>query len=239
MVWPNLSRRNFTRSKFIPFLIWAVLITGLLKYEQGSISIFDRDIKNMSIRQIRDQRAAHISEDRMTYGAVADASIMENIISDRFQKRESNKTLLLDHRRLAEMCNQLIRDYLIKCDDYTQPVGMLSGGNIQKVVAAREFSSDPKLIVANQPTRGIDVGASEFIRKKLVELRDNGVAVLLISADLNEILEVSDSIIVMSGGRIVAYMPDAKDMTEEELGEYMLGIRTMDPEAIGEVARDE
>lgn len=215
------------------------LITGLLKYERGSVSIFDREIRRMSIRQIRDQRAAHISEDRMTFGAVADASIMENIISDRFQKRESNRTLLLDHRKLGEMCNQLIKDYLIKCDDFTQPVGMLSGGNIQKVVAAREFSSDPKLIVANQPTRGIDVGASEFIRKKLVELRDNGVAVLLISADLNEILEVSDSIIVMSGGRIVAYMPDSKKVTEEELGEYMLGIKKMDPEAIGEAAHDE
>lgn len=143
---------------------------------------------------------------------------------------------MFNRRKLAALSDRLIRQYLIKCDDRDQNIGMLSGGNIQKVVVAREFSSNPKLIVANQPTRGIDVGASEFIRKKLVELRDAGAAVLLISADLNEILEVSDSIIVMNSGEVAAYLPDSKSVTEEELGEYMLGVKRMDEKEIRRVA---
>ena len=152
---------------------------------------------------------------------------------------EYNKGFLFDHKKIAELSDKLIRQYLIKCDDRDQEVGMLSGGNIQKVVVAREFSSSPKLIIANQPTRGIGVGASEFIRNKLVELRDEGMAVLLISADLNEILEVSDSIIVMNNGEIVAYLPDNKAVTENELGEYMLGVKKMPEEEVRRVAYEQ
>ena len=112
---------------------------------------------------------------------------------------------------------------------------MLSGGNIQKVVVAREFSTEPKLLIADQPTRGIDVGATEFIRNKLVELRDDDSAVLLVSADLNEVMELSDSLIVMFEGKIVAYFEDTDNVTEEELGLYMLGLRRQSPEEIGGV----
>ena len=115
---------------------------------------------------------------------------------------------------------------------------MLSGGNMQKVVVAREFSGETRLIVANQPTRGIDVGATEFIRRKLVELRDNGAAVLLITADLNEALELSDSLVVMCGGEIVAYFEDASQVTDFILGEYMLGLKRMSDEEIGRVCYD-
>ncbi|MBS6396852.1 MAG: ABC transporter ATP-binding protein [Clostridiales bacterium] len=212
------------------------LITGMEEEEEGEIWIDGVEIRNKSIREIRDLGVAHVSEDRMTYGAVADASVKENLISDRYQNKEFNKGLLFHHKKIAEMCDQLIKQYLIKCDDREQMVGMLSGGNIQKVVVAREFSSSPKLIIANQPTRGIDVGASEFIRNTLVKLRNEGVAVLLISADLNEILEVSDSIIVMNNGEITAYLPDNRKVTEDELGEYMLGVKRMTAEEIGRVA---
>ena len=102
---------------------------------------------------------------------------------------------------------------------------MLSGGNMQKVVVAREFSSDPKLLIANQPTRGIDVGANEFIWKKINEQRDAGKGVILISADLNEIMELSDSILVMCGGQAADYFEDAKKVDEFELGNYMLGLK--------------
>ena len=102
---------------------------------------------------------------------------------------------------------------------------MLSGGNMQKVVVAREFSSDPKLLIANQPTRGIDVGANEFIWKKIIEQRDAGKGVILISADLNEIMELSDSILVMCGGQAAAYFEDTKKVDEFELGNYMLGLK--------------
>ncbi|MEY8339196.1 ABC transporter ATP-binding protein [Lachnospiraceae bacterium 62-35] len=212
------------------------LITGMNTFEEGSITIKGESIKNKTVREIRNLGVSHISEDRMTYGAVANASVEENLISDRFQRPEFNKNLLLDGKKLESLSNELISQYLIKCDDKDQQVGMLSGGNIQKVVVAREFSSNPALIVANQPTRGIDVGASEFIRKKLVALREEGAAVLLISADLNEVLEVSDSIIVMHSGEIAAYLPDSKTVTEDELGEYMLGVKKMSEEEIRRVA---
>jgi general nucleoside transport system ATP-binding protein len=109
---------------------------------------------------------------------------------------------------------------------------MLSGGNIQKVVVAREFSADPQLIIADQPTRGIDVGATEFIRNRLVDLRDEGAAVMLVSADLNEVLELSDSLIVMYEGEVTAYFPDAAKVSEEELGLYMLGIKHQEEEEL-------
>jgi len=117
-------------------------------------------------------------------------------------------------------------------------VKMLSGGNIQKVVVAREFSSDPVLIIADQPTRGIDVGATEFIRKKLVELSRAGAAVLLVSADLNEVIELSDSLVVFHGGEIVAYFEDTKKMDEMEMGEYMLGLKRQSPEEVRRVVHE-
>ncbi|WIV13512.1 ABC transporter ATP-binding protein [Proteiniborus sp. MB09-C3] len=208
------------------------LITGLCKYNDGNITIRDKDIKNLSIKQIRELGTSHISEDRMSYGVAGEATIEENIISDRYDNNALNKRGLLNINKLQSMVNELVKDYRVKCDNGRQKVKMLSGGNIQKVVVAREFSSSPKLIIADQPTRGIDVGATEFIHRKLVKLRDEGTAVLLISADLNEVMELSDSLLVMYGGEIVAYIEDSTKITEEELGRYMLGINKQSPEEI-------
>ena len=105
-------------------------------------------------------------------------------------------------------------------------------------MVAREFSNDPCLIIADQPTRGIDVGATEFIRKKLVELSRAGVAVLLVSADLNEVMELSDSLIVMYGGRIAAYFEDTADLNDEIMGEYMLGLKQQTSEEIRRVCHE-
>ena len=102
---------------------------------------------------------------------------------------------------------------------------MLSGGNIQKVIVAREFSGSPDIIIANQPTRGIDVGAAELIRRRILEYRDNGCAVLLVSADLNEIFSLSDRLAVMYKGKFSGLFTDVSGVTEEELGKYMLGLR--------------
>ena len=212
------------------------IISGLSHATSGEIYISNNNISKLDVRKIRELSVSHISEDRMTYGVVANGTILENFISDRYYKADYNKGLLMNYPKIQEESEVLIEDYGVKCDDYDQPVRMLSGGNIQKVVAAREFSTNPKFIIANQPTRGIDVGASEFIRKKLVELRDQGSAIMLISADLGEVMEVSDSLIVMSGGEIVAYIEDAKTITEEELGEYMLGLKKQDDSEIRKVA---
>ncbi len=211
------------------------IITGLIPRQTGEILVNGKDLSKAEIREIRSSGVAHISEDRMTYGSVGDATIEENIISERYYKKEFNKNGLLDFKKIKEDVNRLIEDYGIKCDNKDALVKTLSGGNIQKVVVAREFSSGPQVIIANQPTRGIDVGASEFIRKKLVALRDEGAAVLLISADLTEVIEVSDSIIVMCDGEIAAYFPDASLVDEATLGEYMLGLKRQSAEEIGGV----
>ncbi len=208
------------------------VMTGLLTSYTGEVSINGKNIRGMSIRDIREQGISHISEDRMTIGAAANASVKDNLISDRYYKKQYNSGIM-DEKKIGELSNQLVQDYRIKCDSYDQPVRMLSGGNIQKVIVAREFTADMKVIVANQPTRGIDVGATEFIRRKLIEIaRDENVGVLLVSADLNEALETSDSIIVMHNGEIVAYFEDASAISEFELGEYMLGIRKMSEEEL-------
>lgn len=201
------------------------VITGLKRATAGEITINGTSIKGLSIKDIRELRTSHVPEDRMTYGAAADASIEENLISDRIDSKKLNKGILLNNKFIKDLATKLIKDYKIKCDNGDQGVGMLSGGNIQKVVVAREFSSSPKLLIVNQPTRGIDVGAIEFIRKKLVELRDEGVAILLISADLNEVMELSDSLLVMYSGEISAYIKDPSAISEHELGSYMLGFK--------------
>ncbi|ETA80747.1 heme ABC transporter ATP-binding protein [Youngiibacter fragilis 232.1] len=208
------------------------VMTGLVKGYTGDIYIDGRNIRGLSIREIREAGISHISEDRMTYGAAGNASVKDNLISDRYYKPDFNRGLL-DSKKIGELSSKLVKDYNIKCDSYDQPVRMLSGGNIQKVIVAREFTANMKVIVANQPTRGIDVGATEFIRRKLIEIaREENVGVLLVSADLNEALETSDSIIVMHNGEIVAYFEDASKITEFEIGEYMLGIRKQNPEEL-------
>lgn len=208
------------------------IITGLLPFTRGTVLIEGVEIRGKSIRQIRELGVSHISEDRMTYGVADRAGVRENVISDRFYKPEYCSHGFLKPKAINDLTNRLIEEFHIKCDDGGAPVKTLSGGNMQKVVAAREFSLSPHLAIVNQPTRGIDVGATEFVRNKIVELRDQGTAVLLISADLNEILELSDSLMVMHGGQIAAYLPDSSQVTESELGEYMLGIRHQSPEEI-------
>jgi simple sugar transport system ATP-binding protein len=213
----------------------AEIITGLRPYSKGSVKIKNVEIQNLSIRKIRELKISHVPEDRMTFGIAGDASIEENLISDRYYKKEYNRNGLQKAKKISRETDSDISEYLVKCDGREQPIRMLSGGNIQKVVVAREFSSGPELILVDQPTRGIDVGATEFVRKQIVKLRDGGSAVVLISADLNEVMELSDSLIVLYEGEIVAYFPDTKNLSEQEMGEYMLGVKRMPPDQIGDV----
>ncbi len=201
------------------------IITGMDDFLEGHVVINGTTIKDKTIREIREIGVAHISEDRMTYGCAQNSSVWENIISTRFYKEEYGQKGILDLKKIKDLSAKLRERFSIKCDDVNQPVKMLSGGNIQKVVVAREFSDASNLIIANQPTRGIDIGATEMIRKELIRLSREGRAVLLISADLNEVLELSDSLIVMYDGKIAAYFEDASTVDEYELGKYMLGIK--------------
>ena len=204
----------------------------------GSISVNGKSILGMSQRQLRENGVSLVPEDRMIYGIAGAATIEENLIADRCGAKRLNNGPLFNMKAIHAESERLIEDYTVLCKSADQKVENLSGGNIQKVVVAREFSNNPCLIIADQPTRGIDVGATEFIRKKLVELSRSGIAVLLVSADLNEVMELSDSLIVMYGGRITAYFEDTSELNDEIMGEYMLGLKQQTPEQVGRVCHE-
>ncbi len=208
-------------------------ITGLQVYSEGSIKLLDQEVSAKNIKGLREQGMVHVPEDRMTLGVASASSIKENMVADKIDKSEFGSKLLTNQQAIKTQTDKWIDEYTVLCKSGDQAVNALSGGNIQKVVVAREFTSYNKLIICDQPTRGIDVGASEFIRKRMVEMRDDGKAILLTSADLGELMNLSDSLMVMYGGEIVAYFSDVTDLSEEELGYYMLGVKKMTPEQIG------
>ena len=214
-------------------------ICGLLPIKKGTIEIDGKSIDHKNINQIRAMGVGMVHEDRMIYGVSSTQAIQENLISDRYTTAPYSVHSILDHKYIDGWSRDRITEFLVKCDGPEAPVKTLSGGNVQKVVAAREFSSDLKLLIASHPTRGIDVGATDLIRRKIVELRDRlDTATLLFSADLNELINVSDSIIVMFEGKIVAYFEDLTDVTPEVLGEYMLGVKKQDDSVIGGVIHE-
>jgi ABC-type uncharacterized transport system ATPase subunit len=202
-------------------------LTGLSNAYTGKIQLNRLGNNPTTVKNLRSAGMNHIPEDRLTYGVAAEGSIQDNLITNRFEKSVFNKGIFQNFKEIFTTSDLLIKDYQIKTDSRDTLVRMLSGGNMQKVVAAREMSTEMDILVADQPTRGIDVGTAAFIHDRIVELRDQGVAVLLVSADINEVLEVSDSLIVMYEGEITAYFKDAKKVGEEELGLYMLGIKKM------------
>ncbi len=203
--------------------------------DNGAATVNGENILGRPQKKIRDMGVSLIPEDRMTFGIAGTGTIEENLMSDRAADKKYNNGPLFNLKAMHEDSDKLIKDYKVLCKSRRQQVGMLSGGNIQKVVVAREFSSEPILIIADQPTRGIDVGATEFIRKKLVELSREGAAVLLVSADLNEVMELSDSLIIMYNGKIAAYFEDTAVLNDTIMGEYMLGLKQQSAEEIGGV----
>lgn len=211
------------------------LITGMVEGENtDSINFEGQPIDKMSIKERRKKGIAYIPEDRLDDGVAEKFNIKDNLISSSYDSREINNKFFMKEKEIINKSKSLIEEYDIRCEDELQEVGMLSGGNMQKVIVAREFTTNPKVLIASQPTRGVDVGAIEFIHKKIVEIRDEGCGVLLVSADLNEILELSDSIIVMNSGKMTAYFENAKEVTEEELGFYMLGMKDQTKEELEE-----
>lgn len=200
------------------------VLTGLREATTGSAKIDSKELLKTNPRTVRMAGVAHIPEDRLTNGLALPATIDENLIVDRYFKSPIKKGFRIDQNEVRRLGMELIKKFDIRTINGQVPVMSLSGGNMQKVIVAREFSSEPKLLLAAQPTRGIDVGATEFIRQQLVLKREEGTAVLLVSADLSEVLSLSDRIIVMYEGEITGVFPDLSSVTEEELGLYMLGI---------------
>ena len=214
-------------------------ITGMGSYSRGTIEISGQDIKGYSVEKIRKLKLAHIPADRMTMGMAPHLSITENMIADKLGWKRFFKSGVRDKRAVKEYGDEMVKQYLIFCKSQDVAINSLSGGNIQKAVLARELSGSPQVIIADQPTRGVDVGATEFIRRRLVEMRDEGNGVILVTSDLNEVLGLSDSLIVMYEGRIVAYISDTSRMTENQLGTYMLGIQVQSGEEIKEARHEQ
>ena len=204
------------------------LMTRRRTLKEGDIRMNGKSVKDTSIQDIRKMRFGYIPEDRITQGIAGQESIAENMVSNRYGTSEYCRGGLLDYKKIEAFADENIAAYEIRCSGNKQNVGMLSGGNMQKVVVARECSHEPQVLIAEQPTRGVDIGAAHIIHKKIMELRDQGCAVLLISADLSEALKLSDVIAVMYEGEIVAYFDKTDGLNEETLGLYMLGLERHD-----------
>ncbi len=201
-------------------------IVGLNKKYSGDIYVKDKLTTKLSIREIRNLGMRFVPEDRMKDGCSKYDTIYNNLVYEKVEKGEFRKhKFLLDYPKIKEYTKQMIAEYKVKALSESAEIKSLSGGNIQKVIVAREFEDNPELIIINQPTRGIDVGAAELVRKKIIDLRTSGSGVLLLSADLNEVLEVSDKLIVLHKGEIVAYIENPKAISETDLGYYMLGVQ--------------
>lgn len=213
------------------------VITGIRKLTEGDILINNESIIGRNIDQIRKLGLSHISEDRMTYGCAPDLSVFDNIASIYLSSDKFAKGMFMNRKALNKFVDECIEEFQIATESRTTPVRLLSGGNIQKVIVAREFTSGANLIIANQPTRGIDVGTAALIHKLLYKYtREKNFAVLLISSDLSELLNYSDRLLVMRKGQFNAHFTNVADVTDELLGEYMLGVKSMSEEEMGNIS---
>lgn len=200
-------------------------ITGLEKVKDGKIFIKDVDVTKQSIFKRNNLNLSHIPEDRHKHGLVLDYTLYDNMILQNYWKKEFSTHGFLKKKEIVKYCNELIEKYDIRSSLGAYSITRsMSGGNQQKAIVAREISKDPDLLIAVQPTRGLDVGAIEYIHNKILEVRNKGKAVLLVSFELEEVLKLSDRILVMFEGEIVGEL-DPKTVTLQELGLYMAGAK--------------
>lgn len=198
-------------------------LAGLRAASGGSVSIGGRDITSASVRERHDAGLSHIPEDRQRRGLVLDYSVADNLVLG--MQHHFTRSGRLDGDAISRYARQQMQLFDIRPRDPLLPARALSGGNQQKIVVAREMGREFEVLLASQPTRGVDVGAIEFIHSQLLAARAAGRAILLVSAELNEVLSLADRVAVMYNGRLVVVMP-AEAATEAELGEYMIGART-------------
>lgn len=200
----------------------AEVIMGLSEATGGKISLNGKEITEHDVRQTIDDGVGLIPEDRSTDGVIATFSVAENLILDQYRGEPFSRGLALKPKVILDNAHQKAEEYDIRLTNVTDPISTLSGGNQQKVVVARELSRDLELLIANQPTRGVDVGSIEFIHKRIVEVRDSGTPVLLVSSELDEVVALADRIIVMYRGKIIGIVP--ADTPRGALGLMMAGV---------------
>lgn len=197
-------------------------LTGLIKPESGSITVNGKNIFGKSPRYIINSGVSCVPEDRQKRGLVLNYSLLENSVMGEQNKKPFSNGIVMNYKVIREHCKKLIKEFDIRTPNEDVTAASLSGGNQQKLIVAREVAKDPDLLIASQPTRGLDVGAIEYIHKRLVEERDKGRAVLLVSLELDEILSLSDRIAVIYDGKIVDVL-DRKDADANKLGILMAG----------------
>jgi general nucleoside transport system ATP-binding protein len=203
----------------------AETIVGLRRATSGTIGVMGREVANRTPAEVIAAGMAFIPEERMAMGCVRDFSVTENAILETHGQLPLSRATFMDFGRIEAHTAQLVREYDVRTPSLATPIKNLSGGNIQKLILARELSRAPKLLVAAQPTRGVDIGATEYIHRRLIEQRNQGTAILLISEDLDEILALADRIAVMYEGEIVGLVPP--ETSVEDLGLMMAGAKRM------------
>ena len=197
-------------------------LTGLTKAESGTIKLRGKPITNLKPRKVTESGIGHIPQDRHKYGLVLDYPIGENMVLQTYYKEPFSKGTILNYKEIYKKATELIQEYDVRTPSAYTKASALSGGNQQKAIIGREIDRSPDLLIAAQPTRGLDVGAIEFIHKRLIEERDKGRAILLVSFELDEIMDVSDRIAVMFDGEVVAEL-NPEQTNEQELGLLMAG----------------
>lgn len=197
-------------------------LTGLRKVESGTVTINGKDVTGKAPRHITEAGVGHVPEDRHKYGLILPLPLSENIALQSYYHEPFSKNGILNYGEIDRYAKRLIEEYDVRTTSEKAPAASLSGGNQQKAIIAREVDRDPDLLIVSQPTRGLDVGAIEYIHKRLVEQRDKQKGVLLVSFELDEILNVSDRIAVIHAGEIVGIV-DPKETSENELGLLMTG----------------
>jgi len=206
------------------------VIMGLRRPTTGRILLAAQDVTGLPVGRVRGHGVSFVPEDRHRRGLILNMTVWENLFLGRHRARRLTAGPLLRRIVMLGEADELVQEYDIRVGSTGQPVSSLSGGNQQKVILARELAGQPRVIIASQPTRGLDVGAIEFVRQRLIAARAAGLAVLIVSADLEEVLALSDRIGVMYGGRLVKEVA-ASETTAQELGMYMLGSTTGAKEA--------
>ncbi|CAH2212517.1 ABC transporter ATP-binding protein [Tepidibacter aestuarii] len=200
-------------------------LAGMRKVEKGCVTINNVDASNLSPKKIRDLGVAHIPEDRLTTGMSKDSSIEDNILMGKQHDEEfAAKGIHLKRDRIKEYAKKLIEKFDVRTASEEVKIGSLSGGNMQKVVIAREFSFDTPILLISQPTRGVDIGAIEFIHEQIIKKRNEGCAIILVSAELDEIFRLSDRIISIYDGEITGEFKST-EITKQDIGYYMTGNR--------------
>jgi simple sugar transport system ATP-binding protein len=201
----------------------AEVITGLRPLTKGQVFLEGEDVTTLSPGTLTDRMLAYIPEERMKDGMIQEFSVAENIVLRDHHKPPFSSRGFLSLRAIADYATDLIAKFQVKTPSRDTPAKSLSGGNIQKVVLSRELSREPRVLVAAQPTRGLDIGATEYVHARLLEQRQKGTAILLISEDLDEILGLSDRIAVIYEGQIMGVV-DGEEATPEQLGLLMAGV---------------